>query len=81
MLAYQVSIEIRTHLPFLPPIPTAHIPASSAAGAAIGSPDTIILRANFSPTSLGSRCVPPAPGTMPSFTSGSPKRLPASATR
>ncbi len=38
-------------------------------------------RAASRPMSLGKRCVPPAPGTSPSLTSGSPKLAPGSAMR
>jgi len=40
--------------------------------AGMGSPPTITLSAASMPTSRGSRCVPPAPGSSPSFTSGNP---------
>jgi len=51
------------------------------AGALIGSPPTIILTANSGPTARGSRCVPPAPGSRPSFTSGRPSFASFVATR
>ena len=35
------------------------------------APDTIMLSAVSTPTTRGRRCVPPAPGSRPSFTSGS----------
>ena len=41
---------------------------------ATGSPLTIMLTAISSPTARGSRCVPPAPGINPIFTSGRPTR-------
>jgi hypothetical protein len=44
--------------------------ASSFAGT--GSPFAIMSIALRAPTSRGSRCVPPAPGSNPSFTSGRP---------
>jgi hypothetical protein len=56
-------------------------PTRSASSAPIGSPLTIIWRAFCGPTTLGSRCVPPAPGRRPSFTSGRPKRAPFTPTR
>ena len=46
-----------------------------------GAPDTIMLSAASTPTTRGSRCVPPAPGMRPSFTSGSAICAPATATR
>jgi hypothetical protein len=50
-------------------------------GALIGSPPTIILTASSGPTARGSRCVPPAPGSRPSFTSGRPSLASLVATR
>ena len=47
-------------------------PVSSASAAGIGSPLTIIRRPMSAPTARGSRCVPPAPGSRPIFTSGRP---------
>ena len=46
-----------------------------------GSPETTIFTAISSGTSRGRRCVPPAPGRMPSFTSGSAINAPVDATR
>ena len=46
-----------------------------------GLPVTIISNAFSAPTARGKRCVPPAPGRMPSFTSGNASWAPASATR
>ena len=46
-----------------------------------GSPDNITLSAPSTPIRRGRRCVPPAPGSRPSFTSGRPIRAVASATR
>ena len=37
---------------------------------AIGAPETIMFSAASTPIARGSRCVPPAPGRMPSLTSG-----------
>ena len=56
-------------------------PTLSASSAPIGSPLTIIDSAFGTPTTRGSRWVPPAPGRMPSFTSGRPKRAPFTPTR
>ena len=56
-------------------------PCLSASAAPIGSPPTIILTASSGPTARGSRCVPPAPGSRPSFTSGRPSRASLVATR
>ena len=47
-------------------------PLSSASSALIGSPLVIIRRPFSAPTARGSRCVPPAPGSRPIFTSGRP---------
>ena len=47
-------------------------PPLSASSARIGSPVVIIRSAFSAPTARGSRCVPPAPGSRPIFTSGSP---------
>jgi hypothetical protein len=44
-------------------------------------PLTIMFSAPSSPIARGSRCVPPAPGMRPSFTSGSAMAAEASATR
>ena len=56
-------------------------PFFSASAAPIGSPLTIILTASSGPTARGSRCVPPAPGSRPSFTSGRPSLASLVATR
>ena len=47
-------------------------PAANAACAPRGLPKLIISNAFTSPTSLGRRCVPPAPGITPRVTSGRP---------
>jgi hypothetical protein len=47
-------------------------PISCALGALTGLPVTIIWSALGTPASRGSRWVPPAPGRMPSLTSGWP---------
>ena len=46
-----------------------------------GSPESIKLSAFSTPIRRGRRCVPPAPGSSPSFTSGRPTFAVASATR
>jgi hypothetical protein len=46
-----------------------------------GSPLTIMFSAFSTPITRGSRCVPPAPGIRPSFTSGSATLVPGAATR
>ena len=56
-------------------------PQTRASAASMGSPVTHISRALATPTRRGSRWVPPAPGSIPSFTSGSPSRAEAAATR
>ena len=48
-------------------------PSRRASSPPIGSPLTIISSAFSTPTTRGSRWVPPAPGRRPSFTSGSPQ--------
>ena len=48
------------------------MPAASALGAGTGLPSVHISSASAAPASRGSRCVPPAPGMMPSSTSGWP---------
>ena len=48
------------------------MPAATAFDAATGLPAVHISIANSAPQSRGSRCVPPAPGMMPSSTSGWP---------
>ncbi len=47
----------------------------------MGSPETIISSARSTPATRGSRWVPPAPGRMPSFTSGRPSLASGAATR
>ena len=49
-------------------------PHASASAAVSRRPRRIISFARASPTSRGSRCVPPAPGMMPSVVSGSAER-------
>src|SRR5258708_3975775 len=56
-------------------------PFFNASLAPIGSPPTIILTASSGPTARGRRCVPPAPGNRPSFTSGRPSLASLVATR
>ena len=46
-----------------------------------GSPLTIMFSAVSTPSTRGRRCVPPAPGRMPSFTSGSAMLAPGAAMR
>ena len=50
-------------------------------GAVTGVPLVIIFSAVAAPTRRGIRCVPPAPGMMPSLTSGRPSRVPGAAMR
>ena len=57
------------------------MPQSSAFAASTNSPNSIICLARAGPTSRGNRCVPPAPGSMPSVTSGSAIRAETSAMR
>jgi len=49
--------------------------------ALIGSPLVIISSARCAPKMRGKRCVPPAPGKIPSFTSGKPSFADGTATR
>ena len=56
-------------------------PAASAAALDTRSPLQIMPMARGMPTMRGSRCVPPAPGMMPSVTSGRPTTVPGAATR
>ena len=56
-------------------------PLASASSAETGAPETIIFSAFAGPTRRGRRTVPPAPGSRPSFTSGSPSFAPLSAMR
>ncbi len=51
------------------------------ASALTGAPETIMLSAASTPMARGRRCVPPAPGSSPSFTSGSATCAPTAATR
>ena len=46
-----------------------------------GAPETIMFSAASTPIARGRRCVPPAPGRSPSFTSGSAILAPGDATR
>ena len=46
-----------------------------------GSPVTIMFSAGSTPSARGRRCVPPAPGSRPSLTSGSAILAPGEATR
>ena len=57
------------------------IPSVAASLAPTRRPAPMSAMARATPTSRGSRCVPPAPGRMPSFTSGSPTVAPAVASR
>ena len=57
------------------------MPSASASAAPTGSPVTIICNAFSGPIRRGRRCVPPAPGSRPSFTSGRPTRAVAAAIR
>ena len=56
-------------------------PISFARGAGTGSPSEVIVAAASTPTTRGRRCVPPAPGSRPSFTSGTPSFADGTATR
>ena len=56
-------------------------PSRSASAAETGAPVTIIRSAIAGPTARGRRCVPPPPGSSPSFTSGWPSFVPGAATR
>ena len=64
-----------------PSITASIKPSFSASVAFTGSPGTMIFSAASGPISRGRRCVPPAPGTKPRFTSGRPRFASASATR
>ena len=55
-----------------PSISSSIRPICSASSAFSGLPDSIISSAFAAPTTRGSRWVPPAPGSTPSFTSGNP---------
>ena len=50
------------------------IPKEKAFFAEICDPEIIIFNASAGPISLGSLCVPPAPGSRPKLTSGSPTK-------
>ena len=56
-------------------------PSAAASLAGTRRPDAMSAMARATPTSRGKRCVPPAPGMMPSFTSGSPTVAPSAASR
>ena len=56
-------------------------PAAAATLAGTGSPLKMTSSAVAGPTRRGRRCVPPAPGSRPSFTSGRPTFAEATATR
>ena len=65
-----------------PPGTTASTsPDCSEWAASTTAPVSSIRSAGSGPTTLGSRCVPPAAGLMPNVTSGIPSRVPAAATR
>ena len=70
-------------LDFAPTFQLGHPLAFEAAArlAEIGLPVAVISRASFSPATRGRRCVPPAPGSRPSFTSGTPSFADGTATR
>jgi hypothetical protein len=57
------------------------MPACCARAAGTGLPSVHMSSASGTPASRGSRCVPPAPGMMPSSTSGWPTLALATATR
>ena len=57
------------------------MPAASAFGADTGLPSVDISSAIFAPARRGNRCVPPAPGMIPSITSGWPTFASLVATR
>ncbi len=54
-------------------LPRRRCPASALRSAPTSRPLAAISAAATTPARRGRRCVPPAPGTMPSFTSGRPK--------
>ena len=56
-------------------------PTACASPAGNGTPLVMICSAASGPTSRGSRCVPPPPGSKPNATSGSPTRADGTATR
>ena len=56
-------------------------PSLSASAAPRSLPSAIMVSAARAGMSRGRRCVPAAPGMMPSLTSGSPRRVSRSATR
>ena len=55
-----------------PSMTSSTMPRSLATGPGMGSPERMKPRAFSAPTRRGRRCVPPAPGSRPSFTSGRP---------
>ena len=57
------------------------MPAAGAFGAGTGLPSVHIAMASSRRASRGSRCVPPAPGMIPSSTSGWPTLASLMATR
>ena len=64
-----------------PSMMASRMPISFARAAFTGTPEVIISSAACTPARRGSRCVPPAPGRSPSFTSGSPNFAAAVAIR
>mmetsp|Transcript_15104 Transcript_15104/g.48164 ORF Transcript_15104/g.48164 Transcript_15104/m.48164 type:complete len:303 (+) Transcript_15104:1925-2833(+) len=68
----------------LQPVPCGSIPSTSpdakAAGASTVAPVRVIRSASAMPTQARSNMVPPAPGRMPSLTSGSPITVPGACT-
>jgi hypothetical protein len=64
-----------------PSITSSTNPWASASAAVIGFDVTTMLSAFSTPTSRGRRCVPSAPGMMPSAHSGRPSFAPAAPTR
>jgi hypothetical protein len=57
------------------------MPSAAAVSAETGSPVSIIAKAASGPIRRGRRCVPPAPGMIPSLISGRPIRADGAATR
>ena len=57
------------------------MPLLLASGAGMWRPEMMASSAYFAPVRRGRRCVPPAPGRMPRWTSGRPTRVVASDTR
>ena len=64
-----------------PSMTASNSAVSFSVAAATLVPVTIMLSAVSTPTARGSRCVPPAPGSRPSFTSGNASVALAPATR